>query len=58
MDQSNFVCGVTRIAFDLKVEALETTLMEHMELNVIILYLNNLFKNLNFKTKNKCKKRI
>ena len=29
MDQSNLVCGVTRIAFDLKGEALETTLMEH-----------------------------
>ena len=29
MDQSNLVCGVTRIAFDRKGEALETTLMDH-----------------------------
>ena len=29
MDQSNLVYGVTRIAFDLKGESLETTLMDH-----------------------------
>ena len=29
MDKSNLVYGVTRIAFDLKGEALETTLMDH-----------------------------
>ena len=29
MDQLNLVCGVTRIAFDLKGEVLETTLMDH-----------------------------
>ena len=29
MDQSNLVCGFTRIAFDLKGEALDTTLMDH-----------------------------
>ena len=29
MDQPNRVCGVTRIAFDLKGEALEITLMDH-----------------------------
>ena len=29
MDQSNLVCGVSRIAFDLKGEALEATLMDH-----------------------------
>ena len=40
MDQSNLVCGVTRNAFDLKVESLETTLMEHMELNVKIMALH------------------
>ena len=29
MDRSNLVCGVTVIAFDLKGEALETTLIDH-----------------------------
>ena len=40
MDQSNLVCGVTRIAFDRKGEALETILMEQMELNVKIMALH------------------
>ena len=30
MDQSNLVCGVTRIVFDHKGQALETTLMDHL----------------------------
>ena len=57
MDQSNIVCGVTRIAFDVNGETRETTLMAYMELNVI----NNgpafnysLFKNLNFNFIYKC----
>ena len=29
MDQTNLVCDVTRIDFDLKGEALVTTLMDH-----------------------------
>ena len=37
MDQSTLVFGVTRIDFDIKGGALETTLMERMELNVIIM---------------------
>ena len=41
MDQANLVCGVslTRIALDRKGEVLETLLMEHMELNVMITWL-------------------
>ena len=34
MDLSNLVCGVTRIAFDLKGEALETTLMDPQNPNL------------------------
>ena len=40
MDQSNLVWGVTRITFDRKGEALETTLMEQMELNVKLMALH------------------
>ena len=36
MDQSNLVCGVTRISYDLQGESMETTVMDHMELNVVI----------------------
>ena len=35
MDQSILVCGVTRIAFDLKWEALETTLMDHLYAEIL-----------------------
>ena len=38
MDQSNLVCSVIRIGFDLK--ALETTLTENMELNVRLMALH------------------
>ena len=40
MDQSNLVCGVTRIGFDFKGEVIEPTLMEQKELNVIIMALH------------------
>ena len=40
MDQTNLVCGVTRLAFDREGEALETPLMEQMTLNVIIMALH------------------
>ena len=40
MAQSNLVCGVTRISFDRKGEALETPFMEQMELNVKLMALH------------------
>ena len=36
MDLSNCVCGGKRIAFDRKGEPLETSLLDHMELDVRI----------------------
>ena len=36
MDQSNLVCGVTRVAFDLKGEDLKTTLMDHHYAEIVI----------------------
>ena len=40
MDQSNLMCGGTRIAFDCQGEALETTLMEQIEFSVKIIALH------------------